>query len=425
MLKVLLLSLVVMSCKDKNTDEEPPVINLQSPHEFAQYASIDTIPFLAYISDNKQVTSVSIDLLTLEFEQRMPRQQYDVSGSNITFAVDLFLNEPFLESGTYYLVFRASDGVNESSTFVQVSITATEREIESFIVVTNQLNSTKVFSSLNFDNWTERLDLYVDAKGAALNYRQGLLGICGGEIGDAVFYEVQDFEVSSSIPGFGSPSIPYFLGLEFDPRLEQFYLYQNDPRMRVLDKNASGLYGVPLQTGFRPKQSFRLQEENFVEEKNITNSNSIIAAYSQAGLLFTSYSIDGDTKLMVEKSSNELFLWANASSGVQLSIVNTTNDLVVSVYNRVGESLLAVIEIDPGVFLLSTDEGLYRYNYNNGGTIVLNPEPNPTDFYLDNLDGLIYATEGNTLYIMTLSGQVFNSVQFADPILAFAIDYNR
>lgn len=424
--KVLLLSLVLVSCNDKDDDEQSPVIDVQFPQSFDQISSIDTIPFLAYISDNKQVTSVYIDLLTLDFEQRMPRQQYDVSGSNVTFATDLLLNEPFLESGTYYIVVRASDGVNESATFIEVHLVATERVIESFIVVTNQGNATKVHASQDLNDWTEKLSLFSDARGAALNYRQGLLGICGGEIGDAVFYDITEFEPMSSIPGFGTPSSPYFLGLEFDAERERFYLYQNDPRMRVLDKTASGLYGVPLQVGHRPEQSFRLQGENFVEEKSIADSDVVLAAYSQAGSLFTSYAVNGDVISLSEKSQSELFMWLNTPSGVELSVVNTSSDLIASVYNRVGETLLAALELGPGIFLISTDQGLYRYNYNNGGTTVLNPSPNPTSFYLDDLDGLVYATEGNTLYIiMSQSGQVFDSHQFPDPILEFAINYNR
>lgn len=421
----LLMSVLIMACDDKDDDNQPPVIDLQVPSEFDQYRSIDTIPILAYISDNKQLESVTIDIETLDFEPVTARRQYGLSGSSITFVRDLFLEEPFLESGTYYLVMRASDGSNVTSVFIQIYLVATEREIEQFVVTTNTGNSTKVLTSENLAEWTERLDLFVDASGSALNYRQGLIGISGGEIGNTDFYETEDYELTNSIPGFGTPSIPYFFGLEFDAAMQQFYVYRNEPDMQVLDENASGLYNVPLQTGFLPEQSFRLQGVNYVEQENITNSNRIIGAYSVAGLLFTSYAIDGDAKLLSEKSSNELFLWENTPEGTQLSVINTSNDLFVPVYNRFGEALLAAVELESGVFMISTEAGLYRYNYNNGGTTPLASSPTPTDFLYDDLDGLIYASQGNTLYVLSVTGQVANTVQFDAPILDFAIDYNR
>lgn len=420
----MILSGVFLSC-EKDEDDESPEVNFQMPQDFQILSSIDTIPFLAYVSDNKQIKTITIDLQTLDYTIVMPRKLYNVSGSNVTFSTDLFLNEPFLESGQYYFILTASDGVNETRRFAQVQIQATQKQIESYVVVTKQTNSAKVYSSQNYSDWTQRLDLFLDPKGAALNYRQNMLGIVGGEVGDAVFYNTEEYEFVKSIPGFGTPSIPYFLGLTYQPEIEEFFLLQNDPRMRVLDKSASGLYGFSLHTGYRPVSAIQIDGVNYVSEKEITSSDYILGSYSQSGLLFDTYVTDGPVKLISQKSTNELFVWTNGEEGAALSILNISNDLSAPVYSRPGEVLKAAIRLPSGSFLISTSAGLFLYTYSNGGTQVLNTSPTPDAFYYDSIDGFVYGTQGNVLIRMTSTGNEVSVTQFGAEILHFAVDYNR
>lgn len=423
-LAVLCLTMVFWSC-DKDEDDESPVVDFQMPQDFQIMSSVDTIVFVAQVSDNKQVESISIDLQTLDYFNAMPRQRYDVSGTNVNFSTDLYLTEPFLESGQYYFILSASDGVNETRKFVQVQIVAIQREIESYVVVTKQTNSAKVYSSLNYSDWTEKLDLFMDLKGAALNYRQNLLGLAGGEVGDAVFYNIEEYEFVKSIPGFGTPSQPYFLGLTYQPELEQFFLLQNNPQMRVLDKVASGLYACDLQQGFRPEFSVQIDGVNYVNQKEITSPDYILGSYSQSGLLLSTYTSDGPVKLISKKSGNEMFIWTDGAEGVSLSILNTSNDLIAPVYSRPGETLKAAIRLPSGSFLLSTSAGLFLYTYANGGTQVLNTSPTPDAFYYDSLEGFVYGTQGNVLIRMTPQGDVVSLKQFDAEIVHFAVDYNR
>jgi hypothetical protein len=423
-LAVICLTTVFWSC-DKDEDDEPPVVDFQMPQDFQIISSVDTVTFVAKVSDNKQVESISIDLQTLDYFNAMSRQRYDVSGTNVNFSTDLFLTEPFLESGQYYFILSASDGVNETRKFVQVQIQAIQREIESYVVVTKQTNSAKVYSSVNYSDWTEKLDLYMDLKGAALNYRQNLLGLVGGEVGDAVFYNIEEYEFVKSIPGFGTPSQPYFLGLTYQPEIERFFLLQNNPQMRVLDKLASGLYACDLPQGFRPEFSVQIDGINYVNQKEITSPNYILGSYSQAGLLFNTYVTDGPVQLISKKSSNELFVWTDGEEGASLSILNTSNNLIAPIYNRPGEALKAAIRLPSGAFLISTSEGLYQYAYSSGGTQILSTSPTPEAFYYDSLEGFIYGTQGNLLIRMTPQGNVVSIKQFDAEIAHFAIDYNR
>src|SRR5690606_2276079 len=157
------------------------------------------------------------------------------------------------------------------------------------------------------NNWQERAVYTIDLRGAALNYRQNLLGLAGGVIGDAVFYEIEEFDAVQTIPGFGSSSLPYFLGLDFSAEAEQFYLMQRDPQLRILDKHASPISAADLIPNFLPEKAYAVNDHIFVLQKNITSPALVLGRYAQSGLLISSFSMTGSVKEISRKSQSETF----------------------------------------------------------------------------------------------------------------------
>ena len=244
-------------------------------------------------------------------------------------------------------------------------------------------------------------------------------------IGDAVFYETDEFDVVQTIPGFGGNSLPYFLGLAFSAKAEQFYLMQRDPFLHILNKNASPISGAQLVSGFLPEKAFSVDEAIFVYQKSITSAAMVLGMYAQSGLLLRSYSMTGPVKEVSRKSQSETYIWEDGENGATLLILNHGNNLLENAYNRQGETLYAAKEIGNGSFVISTSAGLYLYDYGKG-TIVLNTTiEGLTDLYYDDLNGLYYGTSDNKLYQISAGGAVINVRTFNDPIFYFAVNYNR
>lgn len=412
------------SCIEKQDNEAPKVI-VDRPYENQTFSTVDTIPIVAQITDNEQITSVSVSLLDENFGSLGVMRSYSASGGQVNFGVDFVIDQPFLASGTYYIAVRANDGENIGSGFAKIQLTAIERIIENFIVVTNNLTKSQVYIGQDIGSMVQKAEFTIDLRGAAFNYIQDILGMAGGEIGNANFFEIEEFTLLQTIPGYGTSSLPYFLGLNYSITTERFLLMQRDPQIRVLDK-----YGIPnssieLAQNFLPEQTFIVDDDIFVEQKSLTSPNRILARFAASGLLLNTYTVSGTVREVSRKSDQESFVWVDSEEGTKMLILNYSNNLLAEAYTRPNEALYASLEIGKGVFLISTATGLYRYAYAGGGTSVLNSSVMPQELYYDDLHGFIYGSENQTLHQFSATGQLINTRTFPEKIAYFAINYNR
>ncbi|MCA1764275.1 MAG: hypothetical protein LC664_14975, partial [Flavobacteriales bacterium] len=387
------LVIVLYGCKEEG-DEDPPRIFISDPFENQPISSIDTFLVSATITDNERVAYVEIDLLDQNFSTVTDPVRFNTSGTEVEFGYEWYFNEPFLTSGPYYFAVRAGDGENTSSAYKQVNVSAIPRQIDQFVAVTYSFNNVDIYKGSSLQNWDHLLNSFVDFQGAALNYRQNIIGVAAGLVGDAHFYNLDEGEIQISYTNLGDPSIPYFRGLDYNHDTENFILLQDEPRARVLDKNAEGLYAANLFPGFRPVRSFDFGNEYFLYEKRVTADQYVLSEYAKAGLLLSSYATSGPVIGVFEKDIDQFFLWEDGAEGVELAVLTRGSELIAPVYSRPGETLKAVVEIENGVFVFSTDQGLYRYNYSNGGTAVLNTSISPETLLYEELDGVFYATSG-------------------------------
>jgi hypothetical protein len=418
------LSILFSGCKKEDVDEEPPKIFLESPFENQTFSSIDTIFVSAVITDNQNVSSVEVELLTLDNEL-VTKRQFSFSGTEVNFGFAFEINQPLLSTGQYYFAIRARDGENRSSAFRQILISAIPREIEQYVAITTETNDMRIETSNDLDTWSVRLTRFLDYKGGAMNYRQNIMGVAGGEIGDAEFYNTIEFNQLVSYPGLGTPSIPFFLGLDYSRIGEHFVLLQNEPQARLLDKEGQPLASAPLMTNFLPSKSFGFEDRYFILEKRITNSERFLNLYSLAGLRLKSFTVLGPVIEVFEKDLDEYFVWVAEEDRTVLYELDTNTELFAEVYERQDESLLSVVETGNNVFIFSTDQGIYRYTYSNGGTNPLNDQLSPSQLIYDELNGLIYGIEGQTLFELSATGEFSQAIQFNRDLVFFGIDYNR
>ncbi|HKL02311.1 MAG TPA: hypothetical protein VJ911_01495, partial [Cryomorphaceae bacterium] len=203
---------MLSGCKE-DVDEDPPRVFISTPFENQPISSIDTIYVSATITDNERVAYVEIDLLDQNFSSVTDPIRFNTSGTEESFGYEFYLNEPFLTSGVYYFTVRAGDGENVGSAYKQVNLSAIPREIDQFVAVTYSFNNVDIYKGSSLQSWDLLVNRFADFQGAALNYRQNILGVAGGVVGDANFYNLDDGEVLVAYTGMGEPSIPYFRGL--------------------------------------------------------------------------------------------------------------------------------------------------------------------------------------------------------------------
>ncbi|MGB6038175.1 MAG: hypothetical protein WBG42_18000, partial [Cryomorphaceae bacterium] len=147
--------------------------------------------------------------------------------------------------------------------------------------------------------------------------------------------------------------------------------------------------------------------------------------YSFQGLLFDIYQVNGAIRGVFYRNLNEKFVWVDSPEGLELRILNISTEFLSLPYQRPGARLSDVIQTGNNSFIISTSEGLLRYNYSNGGTVILNSSAPEGDLYFDDLNQLIYLVSGQVARIYSVNGDQAGEFSFPRNIVDIGFDYNR
>ncbi|MFT5595590.1 MAG: hypothetical protein ACI9O2_000528, partial [Flammeovirgaceae bacterium] len=147
--------------------------------------------------------------------------------------------------------------------------------------------------------------------------------------------------------------------------------------------------------------------------------------YSFQGLLLDNYLVAGAVRGVFDRNLNEKFVWVDDPEGLELRLLNVSTEFLSLPYERLGTRLSDVVHTGSNAFIISTSEGLLRYNYLNGGTVILNSSAPEGDLYFDDLNQLIYLTSGQNAFIYTMNGAEVGGLSFPREIVYVGFDYNR
>ena len=422
----LISCLVFLSACNEEEDEVSPRVMVESPFENQAFQSTDTIEVIARITDNVSINSVEIELLDLDFNMVGRKESYQASGSSVNFGQLYPIGGELISSGDYYLTIRAKDDNNVGSGFVKIRINAIPRILEGVVVVAKGSSQADVYyreaDELEFEL---KRSIFSDPIGAGLNYRENILVIAGGEAGDGVFIEIDEFQQINSIPGFGNIGLPFFSTVTYSPINERFYLAERDGVIRVFDKNAAQLIAFNGLIEYVPQEIFGSTEGYFVEEKQIDSPSVVLTHYSFQGLLLDVFQVFGGIRGVYDRNFNEKFVWIDNPNGFELRLLNLTTKFLSLPYQRIGARLFDVVRISTTTFILSTSDGLLRYNFSNGGISPINDSAPEGDLYFDELNQLVYLADGSDVIIYTVDGTQIGARTFSEDVIFVGFDFNR
>lgn len=423
---LLLVVLVAASgCADDDYDVASPRIFIDSPSENQVVFSVDTILVEARITHDRGITSAEIELVDEDFNPVAPKAVYNASGTDYHLSEFYILDKPLFSAGVYYIAVRGSDGAKKGSSFKRVQLSPVPRALERVMVGLRSTNSLQIAERTESGSWVDILTRTTDCRGVGLNYRQNILAVAGGEIGNLDFFETNEFEQIGSVPGLGTPSLPYFLGLEYSREFEEFIVLQREPRLRAFDRRAMPVVGFPLRPNHLPSAVFTANDRYYVVESLISQPNQLLSVYARPGLLLATFELAGPALGVFARNDFEVFLWENDAEGAKLRLIDTEGQLISDIFQRDGEALRAVIEIQTGFFAFLTDQALYRYNYNTGATSIVNGNVDAERLFYDEISEEYYLISGSTLTQMAQGGGVISESEFNSEVFWVGFDYNR
>ncbi len=420
----IIIMLHLGSC-EKEEELPSPRIFIDNPVEQQLIQSLDTVLVRAQIEHTGTLQWVEVELVDLEYRTVSAKQRYTGALARSNFEGLLIMDMPLMEGGAHYVAVRANDGRKTGSGFKRVQVSPVPRKLDRVLMALRSSFNISILAKEAGEAWETLFGKAIDCRGVALNYRQNILATVGGETGNLDFHEMEEYSVVNSLQGFGTPSTPFFLGVQYDRRHEEFQVLMREPRLRVYDKSAMPSAGFELIFDHIPSAVFAVNDHYYTIERPIGIPSMRLVKYTRIGVRLSILEVEGEVKGMFARNEGEIFVWENHPDGCKLRMLSDNSQLIADIFQRPGESLEAVVQIQPGIFLFLTDQGLYRYNYSNGGTVPLGSHISGQRMYYEPLDQLLYVSNGEVLDVLTTGGQLLESHSFAAEVFWVGFDYNR
>lgn len=138
----------ISSCK-KESDGEAPVVRIITPSENAVFNYGDVIPVKVQVDDNKQIDRITIEILDQQDARHLQSVQLAGNSSSQTFEASIEHQDLYLESGSYYIRVKASDGHQDAFDFQNIQINAAEKKLQRILLVRDTGNGSCSVDSMN------------------------------------------------------------------------------------------------------------------------------------------------------------------------------------------------------------------------------------------------------------------------------------
>lgn len=224
--------LIVSACKKE--DENLPEVQITAPSEGAQFSLPDHINIKAEISDDRQLEYVEVKIIDEEFIAVATSGQMQIEGQKHSLSTSLYLDDPKILSGTYYVKVIASDGSNKKSNFKEIYINAIPNKRKGVFYVTDA-GSQKILirTDSNFQQ-TETVEQFSDFKDLAILNIHRTVVWSGYIEEDAVAYDTETLMSKWTVNGPENPPNPSFFSLGKDG-LGNFLIGKIDGSIQRID----------------------------------------------------------------------------------------------------------------------------------------------------------------------------------------------
>ena len=124
--------LLLFGCKEK--DEQPPLVSIVSPSSGTIFQVYDTVRVSFEIADETQIVSAFAQVLNANFSAVTGQ----VGISSLEGVVELVLDDKLIETGDYWVLVAANDGVNIKREYLSIRIIGLPKETRAIYLSTFQ-----------------------------------------------------------------------------------------------------------------------------------------------------------------------------------------------------------------------------------------------------------------------------------------------
>lgn len=423
--KILVLSFFIIqlfiSCK-KDKDTVPPVISVLSPRENNSFSVFDTLRITAEISDESQLTYVSIQLMEENLTPAQSLYRETVSGKNYSLQSDYIIYDTQLLSGVYFLKVSASDGVNETKDYVKLYISESASSRQGIFLISTPgtvVNVSFLDSALNVQPFITR---YCDYTASCVSSKNQYINLLGEEICGLTSFRINDKSGQWDEPAMGSS--PYFTHLDFYNEIS--YVCYREGNIRGFDKNGAMQFSAVSNAGYYPLRAFLQNTDLLVAENEKSGSGKRLSVFFSTGSYRQSIPISLEIMAFAKKDNDNIFLFGNEDGKGKILLYNTSKNEIGSPYPFPAENFNDAVQINSNTYLVALPDAVYKYNYSPVNFVEFIQQPGVEKLKYDEVNGVVLASAGNMLGIYSaVSGQQLNTYTHTQPIRDFHLLYNK
>lgn len=412
---------IAVSCK-KDKDAIPPVVSVTAPAENNSFAVFDTIKVSAEISDESQLTSVSIQLLQENLTPAQSPYRKTVNEKNYSLRSDYIIYDAELPSAVYFLKISASDGENETREYIKIHISepaARNRGI--FIISTpfvSVVNVTFLDSAFNAEPFLTRNCDYISG---CVSSKYQYINLLGESLCGLTSFRINDKMAQWNEPPMGSSS--FFTHLDFYNEIS--YVCYNLGNIRGFDKNGALQFSAVSNAEYYPLKTFLYKDALFVEEKEVSGDNRRLSMFYSTGSYARSAPVLLEIVAFAGKDDNNIFLFGNENGQGKILIYNISENQTWSPYS-VQVAFKDAVQINQNTCLVALPDAVYKYDYSPVNFIKFIDQAGVEKLKYDQVNNVVLASGGNMLGIYNSSnGQQLKSYLHSEPIKDFHLLYNK
>lgn len=411
----------------KKEDKTAPVVQISRPASGTNFNAGDTAFVEASISDETQLSSVSVRLVNSSYIAVGSDVSVAVSGNQLSINVQYVIENLNLPTGNYLFDVIASDGVNETNAYVTIHINELPRVRKGIFLMSGANRFSHHISNVDSFHIPHALiNVSGDYKASAIHSFNHELFIIGDTIGDFNAFDLNTNLSLWSYPSL-SVSIPTFRNLFFTDDL--VYVSYFDGNIRAYDKNGSQKYAIQQTGNFIPNVVFKNNYYFFAEIYYPTlHQNKIGVFYLTSGVERQERNLDINLKNMYTLDAGHLLLFGNDTAAGQgkIELYNVTGNGTTLLHTIPSGTLFQVKQVNSSNYLISHSSGIYRYDYSlNSLTPFITGLPVYAMEY-DDVNGEIFSASGNLVNVYnSTTGSLNYTITNPDSVMDVKIWYNK
>lgn len=421
---IILLTAILYGCK-KDEDTLSPVVNIISPYDNQSFNVYDTMSIYAEVSDDNQLTAISVGLVNEHMIPVLPSVNIQPQGKETEFSQPYWISDVHLASGTYYVKVTASDGTNESNTYRKIDLTAAPRERKGFYLLSENTGSTSIHFMDESFSISPKLTLSGDYSSSAINSYYQDLYTAGIYTGNLHGIELESHAVKWSVQGIAGAA-PDFTNVYNDGSYTYVSFY--DGTIKGYDHNGIVKYTSSLSQGFYPVKVFRHGDYIITEQRSISSAaRNIVLYYAGNGSGFQQTILSQDIVEFFTKDVDNIFMFGNNNGQAVMEIYNISSNGSWQPHAMPAARLLSATQVDNNTYLLGFDNNtVYKYTYFNNSLITWLTNLKATDMIYDQVrNEVIIAEEMKVSSYAYSSAGLINTAMHSDTIADLHMLYNK